>query len=514
MKSRRLHPAGLFAAIVCIRHVQAACLSSGTDATINNLFQTGGANTIVSLCPGVTIPITAPIVFTAPGQELSTQGYPTDSTRATIIIQPGSTVTSAIRGNWQDHVRVLNVQVDGNRPNAGYLGGDALLEMGGGTDGQTVAHVVAKNTRSWSCMHFIGSGQPNNPCRNANVTFNTVGPCGQEGTDANGNGLWADGMSIECVNSQVNDNTVTGPTDGGIVIFGSPGSHFLRNTITSSSTYLGFGGINMVDLSYGGNYSGVVVSNNVIQGVGNGLFELGIGMGSQVWSNPHFGDNFGPTTVTNNVFSGNIGFSIVINGWYNGLTVTGNDVSGVTTPTSSIADASACGSQQRTSFAANQQLIIYQPGVGSPKTIQSQFTSIPVNASNWLCLSHPLPTQRTFAPGTLFVNAKVSQVVQLRNFHVQIQGDGNLVGIDTTGGVWTVKWASSRYSSACGADGSSCEIDFGGDGNWVLYDGNGPVWSSGTSGTGQALTFYNAAPWVVITGAGGATLWTIAQLNA
>ncbi|KAK0630390.1 hypothetical protein B0T17DRAFT_506861 [Bombardia bombarda] len=513
MKSTPLLPS-LLALLLHTTLSTATCLPTGTTATtINALLSSGGPNTLISLCPSTTIPLTStPIIFTAPGQELSTQGYPTDSTRALIIIQPGSTVTSAIRGNWQDNVRVLNVQIDGNRPNAGYLGGDALLEMGGGTTGQTVAHSVIKNTRSWSCFHLIGSGQDDNPCRNANVTFNEVGPCGQEGTDAEGNGLWADGLSIECVDSLVADNTVTGSTDGGIVIFGAPGSRFLRNVITSSETELGFGGINMVDPSYGGNYSGVVVDSNVIQGVGSGLFELGIGMGSQIWSNPHDLENFGPTTVTNNVFRGSVGFSIVINGWFGGLTVTGNDVSAITTPSSSFADPSSCGPQQQVSFNANEQLIIYPPGVQGPSTIQPQFTSIPNNASNWLCLGHPLPTQTSFAPGGLSVTAKVSTVVQLRNFHVQVQSDGNLVGIDTTNGVWTVKWASSSSSSACGADGSLCHIEFGGDGNFVLYDGDGPLWSSGTSGTGQTLTFLNAAPWVVVAGAGGQTLWTIADL--
>lgn len=77
----------------------------------------------------------------------------------------------------------------------------------------------------------------------------------------------------------------------------------------------------MVDPNYNGNYSGVVVSENIISGVGDSFIELGIGMGGQVWSNPHPLNNFGPTTVTNNVFKGNIGFSIVINGWENGLTV-------------------------------------------------------------------------------------------------------------------------------------------------------------------------------------------------
>jgi hypothetical protein len=114
---------------------------------------------------------------------------------------------------------------------------------------------------------------------------------------------------------------ITGATDGGIVIFGSPGSSFLRNTITSSETQRGFGAINMVDPNYNGNYNGVVVSENVITGAGTSFFNLGIGMGGQVWSNPHPLNNFGPTTVTNNVFRGNIGYSIVINGWEDGLTV-------------------------------------------------------------------------------------------------------------------------------------------------------------------------------------------------
>lgn len=196
-------------AATLLAQAEAACLSSGNQDTINNLLQQGGPNTVVSLCPGATIPITGSIVFTASGQEISTAGYPTDNTRATVIIQPGSNTTSAIRGNWQDNVRVLNIQVDGNRPNAGPFGGDALLELGGGTTGQTVSHSVIKNTRSWSCLHLIGSGQDENPCRNATITFNTVGPCGEEGVDEQGLGLWADGLSIECTATTVTDNSAS-----------------------------------------------------------------------------------------------------------------------------------------------------------------------------------------------------------------------------------------------------------------------------------------------------------------
>src|SRR5690348_498281 len=74
-------------AVTLFAQAEGACLSSGNQDTINNLLTQGGPNTVVSLCPGTTIPITAPIVFTAAGQEISTEGYPTDDTRATVIIQ-------------------------------------------------------------------------------------------------------------------------------------------------------------------------------------------------------------------------------------------------------------------------------------------------------------------------------------------------------------------------------------------------------------------------------------------
>ncbi|KAH6614648.1 hypothetical protein B0J18DRAFT_452194 [Chaetomium sp. MPI-SDFR-AT-0129] len=495
-----------------VQRATAACLSSATSTTINTLLTTGGANTLISLCPGTTVPLTSPIIFTAPGQEISTAGYPTDSTRATLLIQPGTNTTSAIRGNWQDYVRVRNLQIDGNRPKAGALGGDALLEMGGGTTGQWVEGNVIRDTRSWSCFHLIASGEEGNLCRNATVKGNTVGPCGEEGVGVEG-GLWADGLSVECTESEVVDNEITGATDGGIVIFGSPGSSFLRNTITSSPTQRGFGGINMVDPNYNGNYSGVVVSDNTIIGVDNGFIELGIAMGGQVWSNPHPLNNFGPTTVSNNVFKGNIGFSIVINGWEGGLTVQNNDISALSPP-SDFADPSTCGSTQKSAFLASHPLLIYPPGAGSPLTIQPEFTTLSTNASNFLCLTHPLPTSQSFPAGSLSVSAATSTVVDLKGLHVQLQGDGNLVGLDTTGtnqGGSEVKWASGRYSDGCGTDGSGCVLAFDEAGELKLTDGTGKtVWGSGTKG--KEVVFLGEEPWVVVKGADGGELWTVGEL--
>lgn len=99
----------------------AACLSSGDQTTINNLFSSGGAGTVVQLCARTTISVTGTITFTADNQELSTSGYPTDNTRA--IIQPasGSNVSMLLSGYGFDGLRVKNIQFDGLRPTLGLV---------------------------------------------------------------------------------------------------------------------------------------------------------------------------------------------------------------------------------------------------------------------------------------------------------------------------------------------------------------------------------------------------------
>ncbi|KAL1844529.1 hypothetical protein VTK73DRAFT_2349 [Phialemonium thermophilum] len=168
-----------------------------------------------------------------------------------------------------------------------------------------------------------------------------------------------------------------------------------------------------------------------------------------------------------------------------------------------------CQPQVQASFADNEELIVYRPGVTGPLDLQPEFSSVPNNASIWLCLSHPLPSSKTFAAGQLSVNAHTSTVVDLHGFHVQIQGDGNLVGLDTTGPEWVVKWASGPQSNDCGDDGSLCVVSFTADGDLVDQDGQGRLWHSATAGQGKTVTFSNAPPYLQVTDASGQALWTI-----
>lgn len=78
------------------------CLSptgdSEQEVVINNLLSTGGAGAVISLCPNTTFNLNRPVRFTAANQQISTEGYPTDSSRAMLVVK-GTAQSTAIEGN-------------------------------------------------------------------------------------------------------------------------------------------------------------------------------------------------------------------------------------------------------------------------------------------------------------------------------------------------------------------------------------------------------------------------------
>lgn len=66
---------------------QGGCLdSSANEDDINTLLWDGGADVRVALCPGAVITLTGAISFSNPNQEIYTVGYPTDDTRAKLVV--------------------------------------------------------------------------------------------------------------------------------------------------------------------------------------------------------------------------------------------------------------------------------------------------------------------------------------------------------------------------------------------------------------------------------------------
>jgi hypothetical protein len=299
-----------------------ACVPAPTggasQTVINALLQSGGAGTVVALCPRTVYPLTAPVVFTAPDQELSTQGAPPGPARAVLRVE-GADQAMAILGQCPacSGLRIRNLQVDGNRPALGRLPkGGALIEIGGATSGQLVRNVHAFEPRGWSALHVFEGALD---CRGAQVLDNQIGPSGQP------DGAWADGISYACRDGQVAGNTVTDATDGGIVIFQAPGTLVEHNTIVARTRTL-MGGINMVDYKpYDGDYSGTVVRDNRIEAQG-AMIKVGLAVGPAVWG---LGQQAvqGGTVEDNRVEGAPLGYGLAVGG-VSGFTIGGNIVTG------------------------------------------------------------------------------------------------------------------------------------------------------------------------------------------
>ena len=249
----------------------ASCLSSGDQQDINARLV--GVGKIAVLCQGSVFELSGPIEFTADGQQLFTEGFPRDDRRAVLrLVSRKGTV--AVMMADRSNVVLSNVIVDGNRPNLGATEGQALIQAGGSASGQVIREVKALDTRSWSTIHLFEGGSPR--CVGALVEHNEIGPAGQP------DGTWADGISLACTKSIVRNNTIVDATDGGIVVFGAPGSVVESNVIRAQSRTL-LGGINMVDFQpFEGDYTGTIVRGNTIDAAG-ATIRIGLGMGLRVW---------------------------------------------------------------------------------------------------------------------------------------------------------------------------------------------------------------------------------------
>ncbi|KAK7470215.1 hypothetical protein VKT23_001651 [Stygiomarasmius scandens] len=282
---------------------------------------------ILKLCASTQYLIQEPLFFAFPNQEISTVGYPTGDTRATLVVngpvENGSGHTTAVDGTCEtcNGVKLRNVQIDGTRGDSAPTNGGANIEMGGPNSDQVIEYVRSFNPRSWSCLH-VAEGSLN--CNNVLIQNNDIGPCGVDTFQE-----WADGISVACANSVVRNNMVENPTDGGIVLFGSPGTQVYNNTIWVVNQTL-LGGINMVDYSpWNGNYSNVAVYNNTILGgfatdtaeVGDTkgenkddvIVKMGIAIGPHAWFGDRYGNNVSTGgSVRDNRFSGAFSYAIAL----------------------------------------------------------------------------------------------------------------------------------------------------------------------------------------------------------
>ncbi|GAA5820937.1 hypothetical protein JCM11251_001884 [Rhodosporidiobolus azoricus] len=307
------------------------CLDSSANATtINSLLYYGGANTTVYLCSGAIINLESPVFFFAPDQTLTTYGAL--STRAKLVVADPSFTCAIYAANaGLDRVVLSNVEINGNRPKYGWSSsGLALIEMGGNSVGQTIRNVKAYEPRGWSALHALEGSD--NQCSGMKIQDNELGPAGnapsgaaqfrmaklKRGDAGYTPGQWADGISLACKESTVTGNTITDATDGGIVIFGAPGSNIKANNIIAEDRVL-MGGVNAVDYyPFLGNYGDLVVSGNTFNAKST-LMKVGIAVGPSTWGSGTaairtFGGTFSQNTFTSSTKTGYFGYALSVAG--------------------------------------------------------------------------------------------------------------------------------------------------------------------------------------------------------
>jgi hypothetical protein len=348
------------------------CLPSGNQDTINAQLQ--GPGDIAVLCPGALFELTDEVAFSADRQEIYTRGKPIDDTRAILrIVSP--TLPSAVTMRDYSGAVLSNVIVDGNRTRLGPMGGEALIYAGGSSNGQVIRSNKITDTRSWSALQLIQGYSETRPCTNALVEGNQIGPAG-----TSDDMQWADGISFACMNSRVRWNVITDATDGGIVIFGAPGSVIESNWVIAQTRTL-LGGINMVDEGgYDGSYAGTIVRNNIIDASG-AVIRIGLGMGPRVWGciqSNEAGHVISGGTVTHNLLRGahmQYGFAVDgVRAW----TVMENTDDADHTGTPSVACRGLLASPPR-GFLYNRER--------SDGTFQAQFEGAQLDLALWAIVS-------------------------------------------------------------------------------------------------------------------------------
>ena len=267
------------------------------------------------LCPNAVFELSDTVVFTHDKQEIYTQGFPKDDSRAFLKIVHKDVVTAVSMGN-RAGVKLGHVIIDGNRPELGIgLGG--LIESGGNGPGTVVEWVKAYEPRGWSVL-VIGHGD-DLVCEGSIARNNELGPAGRPEY------IIADGISLACRNSVVENNTIVDATDGGIVIFQAPGSLVANNTIIAENRIM-FYGISMVDSGpYDGDFTGTRVTGNTIDAQG-ALIRHGIDMGPYVGCIPaeEINRRSRGAVVTNNTLLGaHMAYGFVVSG-VEDWTVSGN----------------------------------------------------------------------------------------------------------------------------------------------------------------------------------------------
>lgn len=331
---RIITAAFLFCAVSPLHAICIGTVGVNNDASLIQAQLNSGQSAV--LCPNTVWTVNQTITFPIQYDDIYiyTEGNPRDDSRALLSLNNSSLASVVAANGWDvqngvviapDNVQLRNLRIDGGLSRFGTCGGQscygqALIQFGGPTSGQIVDSVKAWGARGWSTIVFErGASAYNNGCSYGQITNNEFGPSGYPAT-----GQYADGISLQCSNTDVLYNLIQDVTDGGIVVFGAPGSTVRYNDIRAN-TQPAISGIAMVD-QWGqndGNFSGTQVFGNTI--TANAFIKFGIAMGHKLFCEAPGEDlyNWGGSVTGNTLQGSRMGFGYAADG-VTDWTFTGN----------------------------------------------------------------------------------------------------------------------------------------------------------------------------------------------
>ncbi|CAE6487313.1 unnamed protein product [Rhizoctonia solani] len=260
---------------------------------LNTLLNSSGPGYILPLCQNTTYRLTAPLIYAAESQEISTVGYPIGDERATLVVDGFWNDTNghsiAVQGNCIgcNGIKLRNIQINGARNGRGPIQGGGNIEFGGPNANQLIEYVNTYNPRSWTCLH-VAEGVLNCLIQN--------------------NTIW------------IEDNTLLGGIN---VVDYDPFNGDYTNTIVENNTIIG---------GFATDQSTDTQDANLGYNNETAIIKLmGLAVGNRVW----FGDKFGRNRnfggiVRNNRLTGAFGWGVVVSGTRD-FTVENNEVVGNST---------------------------------------------------------------------------------------------------------------------------------------------------------------------------------------
>lgn len=267
-----------------------AAHSKLSEADLQGLLNAAPAGQTVYLTQESVVYLTGPLVI-PPGVTLATQGLPgpRQHGRMARLVRAAPFAGPMVQINPQGDLTATgglnSIWVDGQRQlGAPFVPGAINIEIYGGSDIRVESSFIA-NTLGWSSLHTYGA-LDGRPCAGNTITGNliTVYP------SMHANQEWADGLSIGCENSLVENNQIIDPTDAGIVVFTAyPATQrtlVTTNTVISAGNSA-FGAMGFDPLqgrSAGApDFTGASISDNSFWSGPNTHIIIGLAVGSRPW---------------------------------------------------------------------------------------------------------------------------------------------------------------------------------------------------------------------------------------